>query len=189
MIGTCDFCGNQNRKIKDYCQNGVAIMAGCRYGCDSRRSIPSARNRQRPFTILSIEELERSYDGTRWLVRVKDERDRVKWNYLSRISYETKETLRSAISKECINAKQIKHLHNMRYVPQVETENENQDLFDDEYPDEDIYGWCSGCYKPFEDETEYAYSVPKYTPDGVHKRGMMHFCPTCESAARKKYPY
>lgn len=107
MIGTCDFCGNGKRKIKELCDNGIPILAQCRYGCDNRRSIPSATNRIRPFEVLEIKHLDEGYMDSKWYVVIKDERDRVYKHTLLRRNGETVEKLLKEIKTKCKNAKQI----------------------------------------------------------------------------------
>ncbi|AJE54249.1 hypothetical protein [Paenibacillus polymyxa] len=111
MIGTCDSCEEDHRKLKYLYQDGVPILATCRYGCESRRSIPSAKNRNRPFSIVSIEKLSGGFEDSQWRIKVKDERGRIKSHHLKRYGNETEVTLRNAISKRCINAKQIHQLN------------------------------------------------------------------------------
>ncbi|ALS10014.1 hypothetical protein ABE82_26780 (plasmid) [Paenibacillus peoriae] len=115
MIGTCDSCEEDHRKLKYLYQDGVPILATCRYGCESRRSIPSAQNRNRPFSIISIEKLSGSFEDSQWRVKVKDERGRIRTHDLKRYGNVTEVTLRDAISKRCINAKQIHHLYTQVY--------------------------------------------------------------------------
>ncbi len=111
MLGTCDNCYQKNRKLKYLYHNDSPLLAVCRYGCENRRSIPSAQNRARPFIVLSIQCLQKSIEKTVWEVKLKDERGRIKTVRLNRRGYETVETLRSSITRMCTNAKQVPSLN------------------------------------------------------------------------------
>jgi hypothetical protein len=109
MIGKCDQCFSENRKLKYVDHHGDLILAICRFGCDSRRSIPSAKNRIRSFEIISID-LIKTYEETLWEVRVQDEHRRNETFRLRRYSGETQKSLESMIKMRCTNAKQISSL-------------------------------------------------------------------------------
>lgn len=109
MIGTCDFCGENNRKIKELTQHDIAIMAVCRYGCDSRRSIPSAVNRSKFFELCSVTLIIKSFEDSKWRVTIRDRRRIKSTFHLTRYAGETESGLTALIQK-CKHPREITKL-------------------------------------------------------------------------------
>ncbi|WP_028592400.1 hypothetical protein [Paenibacillus massiliensis] len=110
MIGKCDQCENENRKLKYVYHYDDPILAICRFGCENQRSIPSAKNRKRPFEIISIMLLSKSYEETLWEVKVRAER-RSKTFRVRRYADETQSSLITLIKKRCENLNQVANLN------------------------------------------------------------------------------